>query len=404
MTQSEDASEDALGVVGQPDGVEERNSSPLLSISNPAVAEYLGASIISYSGVSVNETNAVTLSAVYRACNVLAGVLASMTLRSTREARDTGQIEVVPSWLDEFSGPDAYTNFECVEMIMWFLLLHGDAFLMHRYNAAGALVGCIPIHPANVGVYWDTMLPGGKRYEVSLEDGQQLSLDATTMTQIMGPTLDGLRGMSMVTIARNSLGTALSGDRTAGRIFKNGAMISGLVVPEEELEADDVKTINADLRSRLMGQDNAGMIALINRKLKFQPMQLSAVDAQFLESRMFSIEEVARWFGVPPHLLMQTEKQTSWGTGIEEQNRGLLLYTFLPWAERIEGRLSTLLPRTQRASFDFSRLERISPQDESKVLIEQVDAGLMTPNEARRKLQLPPLPGGDVLRTKGVAQ
>lgn len=405
MTQSADASEDALGAAGQPDGVEERTSSPLLSISNPAVAEYLGYGLISYSGVSVNEVTAVTLSAVYRACNVIAGVLASMTLRSVRESRD-GQVEVVSSWLDELAGPESYTNFETVEMMMWHLLLHGDAFLMHRYNAAGALVGVTPVHPLAVGVYWDTLLPGGKRYEVSLEDGQQLSLDASTLTQVMGPTLDGLRGMSLITVARNSLGTAISGDRSAARLFKNGALISGMVTPANgaELSADDATAIKRDINSKMLGQDHAGDIPVINRNLQFTPWTMNAQDAQFLESRQFSVEEVARWFGVPPHLLMQTEKQTSWGTGVEEQNRGLRLFTYLPWAERIESRLSMLLPRTQKAEFDFSRLERIAPQDEAKMLIELVEAGLMTPNEARRKQHLPPLPGGDLLRTPAVTQ
>lgn len=406
MTQPESASEAALGVAGQPDGAEERSSSPLLSISNPAVAEYLGYGLISYSGVSVNEVTAVTLSAVWRACNVVAGGLASMTLRSVRENRETGVIDVVSSFLDEVAGPESYTNFETVEMIVWHLLLHGDAFLMHRYNAAGALVGVTPIHPLSVGVYWDNMLPGGKRFEVSLEDGAQLSLDADTMTQVMGPTLDGLRGISAITAGRNSLGTALSGDRSAARIFKNGALISGMVTPANgaELTAEDAAAIKRDINAKMLGQDNAGDIPVINRNLDFKPWTMTAQDAQFLESRQFSVEEIARWFGVPPHLLMQTEKQTSWGTGIEEQNRGLRLFTYLPWAERIESRLSRLLPRTQKAEFDFSRLERISPQDETKMLIDLVESGLMTPNEARRKQHLPPVEGGDTLRTPGVTQ
>lgn len=387
-----------------PGEVELRNSSPLLSISNPAVAEYLGYGFSSYSGVSVNETTAITLSAFFRGCNIIAGIMASMPLNSVREDRETGTRTIVPTFLDEIAGPDSYTNFECVEQFMWHMLLHGEAFLMHRYNGAGALVGVTPVHPLSVGVYWDTTLPGDKRYEVSLEDGRQVTLDSRTMTQIMRNSLDGLRGMSLIAVARNSLGTAISGDRTAARLFKNGAMVSGMVTPEEDLSAEDAAGIKADLRSKMLGQENAGDIAVINRKLKFTQWSLSAADAQFLESRKFSIEEVARWLGVPPHLLMQTEKQTSWGTGVEEQNRALRLNTFLPWAECIEARLSKLLPRTQKAEFDFTRLERSSPEDEAKTAVELVNAGLMTPNEARRQRGLPPLPGGDELRVPTKSQ
>lgn len=372
-------------------------SAPLLSITNPAVADYLGWGVSSYSGVSVNEASAVTLSAVWRACNIIAGVLASMPIRAVREDR-TGQKDVVRGLLDEVAGPDSLTNFEWVERITWHMLLHGDAFLMHRYNAAGALVGLNPVHPLAVNVEWDYDVPGDKAYKVNLDDGTVVDLTSMTLTQIMGPSTDGLRGMSLLAAGRNSLGTAISGDRTAARMFKNGAMIAGMVTPEEDLDADDAETINADLRSKLFGQENAGTIAMINRKLKFTQWQMTAQDAQFLESRKFSVEEIARWFGVPPHLLMQTEKQTSWGTGVEEQNRGLRLFTYLPWTSRIESRLTTLLPRGQQAEFDFTRLERSSPEDEAKVAVELVDAGIITPNEARRQRNLPPIEGGDALR------
>jgi phage portal protein BeeE len=99
---------------------------------------------------------------------------------------------------------------------------------------------------------------------------------------------------------------------------------------------------------------------------------------------------------------MQTEKQTSWGTGVAEQNRGLGRFTLLGWTMRFEQRLSRLLggqSRTPRfAEFDFAGLERPTPEEEIRLLIEQVTAGLLTVNEARRIRNLPPIDGGDVLR------
>ena len=118
---------------------------------------------------------------------------------------------------------------------------------------------------------------------------------------------------------------------------------------------------------------------------------MTAADAQFLESRAFQIEEVARWFGVPPHLLMQTDKQTSWGTGVEEQNNGLSRFTIHPWTTRIEQALSRLLPSTQWVEFDFASLERPTPEDEINLIIAQVNAGILTVDEARALRNLPPL-------------
>jgi HK97 family phage portal protein len=148
------------------------------------------------------------------------------------------------------------------------------------------------------------------------------------------------------------------------------------------------------LNAKLTGVENAGAIAVINRKLKFTPWTLSNEDAQFLQSRQFQIEEIARWFGIPPFELMQTDKQTSWGTGIEAQQRGLARTVLSPWANRLEQRLSRLLPKNQFAEFEFAALERGNPADEIRLLIEQVNAGLLTKNEARAIRNLPPLPEG----------
>jgi HK97 family phage portal protein len=214
--------------------------------------------------------------------------------------------------------------------------------------------------------------------------------------------MDGLKGMSLLGVARQSFGTTIAGDRAAAKMFGNGALIAGLVSTEEDVDEDEAKEIKAGLDRKVGGWENAGEVAFVNRKLKFSPWTMSAEDAQFLQSRQFQIEEIARWTGVPPHLLMQTEKQTSWGTGVAEQNRGLGRFTLLGWTMRFEQRLSRLLggqSRTPRfAEFDFAGLERPTPEEEIRLLIEQVTAGLLTVNEARRIRNLPPIDGGDVLR------
>jgi HK97 family phage portal protein len=284
--------------------------------------------------------------------------------------------------------------------VVWHLVLQGNAYLVHMFNGAGALVGAQPIHPLAVTVEWDETRPGGKKYTALLIDGSKREYDATTMTQIMGPSLDGLRGMSLVERARTSIGLGLAGDQSAGRLFSGGALISGLVTPEEDITEDEAKDLKSQIRAKMQGAENAGDIAFINRKLKFTPWSLSATDAQFLESRQFQIEEISRWTGVPPHLLMQTDKQTSWGTGVEEQNRGLRQFTLLGWTTRFEQRLSRLLPGGQIAEFDYAALEKPSPQDEINLLIAQVNAGLLTLNEARRIRNMPPLtdPSADLPR------
>lgn len=377
--------------------VEERST---YSIADPALAQFFGyGAVPNLANVSVNEYSALGLSAVWRAVMLISGTLASLPLKSHRESQ--GQVEDIQTFLDSPGGmtPDAPTAFEWKEMVIAHALIHGNAYLAHVFNGAGALTALVPFHPLCVCPEWETDELGRrtmrKIFKVSQYGGPDVELDSSEMTQIMGFSLDGLKGLSPISIARNSLGTAIAGDRAAARMFGNGAMVSGMVTPEDDIDEAEATTIKEGLKAKISGVDNAGDIAVINRRLKFTQWSTSNLDAQFLESRQFSIEEIARWFGVPPHALMQTEKQTSWGTGVDEQNRGLSRTVLSPWAQRFDQRLSRLLPRGQWVEFEFAGLERGNPAEEIRLLIEQVNAGLLTLNEARGIRNLPPIDGGD---------
>jgi HK97 family phage portal protein len=365
------------------------------SISDPLLAEVFSVGAGNYAGVVVGEQSALGLSAFYRAGMIIAGTVAGLPLRTMREVE--GVRTRVNSFLDNPGGVDGPTQYEWKERAIWHLFAHGDAFAAHVLNGAGSIAQLTLIHPLAVSVEWADV-PGGKRYTATLVDGTRKEWDSSTMTQIMGPSLDGLRGMSVIEMAKNSLGTAIAGDRAAAKMFASGALHSGIVTPEEDVTEDEAKAIKKSLNSKTAGWENAGEIAVVNRKLKFTPWTMSLEDAQFLQSRQFQIEEIARWTGVPPHLLMQTEKQTSWGTGVAEQNRGLSRYTLSSYTSRTEERLSRLLPSPRFCEFDYAGLLKPAPEQEIPLLIQQVQAGLMTVNEARRIRGMDPIEGGDVLR------
>lgn len=376
------------------------------SISDPHLLELFNIGGQNYANVNVSEWSALGLSAVYRAVSLISSTVASLPLRTLREV--DGTRTRVSSFLDDPGGANGPTRFEWTETVMLHLLLHGNAFLLHVFNGAGSLMALEPIHPACVTVEWETdttgRRTGRKIFTVTLLDGSLVTLSQDLMTHIPAMSLDGLRGVSPIWVARNSLGTAIAGDRAAAKLFATGALHSGIVTPEEDISDDDAKIIKASLNAKIAGWENAGEIAVINRKLKFTPWTMSMEDAQFLQSRQFSIEEVARWYGVPPHLLMQTEKQTSWGTGVAEQNRGLARYTLSSWTSRIEERLSRLLPAPRFVEFDFAGLLKPSPEQEIPLLIQQVEAGLMTVNEARRIRGMDPVEGGDTLSSVSAPQ
>jgi HK97 family phage portal protein len=345
----------------------------------------------------VTPASAMSVSAVFRAVSLVSGTLATLPLRTLQPGRD-GMQKRVASFLDS-PGLDVHTPFEWKEFATVCLLLHGNAYAQHVYNRNGALAGLNLLQPTAVKVDAAPDRPGGRLFTVTLDGGDKIELDATQLTHIMGVSLDGIQGVSLLTLARLGFTAAQAGERAAHQMFTSGAMVAGLVTPEDEdLDEDEAKVVKETVNAAMTGPSNAGAIAVINRRLKFQPWMLSAADAQFLQSRTFNVEEIGRWFGVPPHLLGQTEKSTSWGTGIEEQNRGLARYTLQPWTTRLEQRLSRLIPGQRKVEFDFAQLLAPSPEDEIRLLLEQLNGGLMTPNEVRRVRNLPPLDGGDKLR------
>lgn len=356
-------------------------------------------------GVPVTESSVLGVSSVYRAVSLISGTIGTLPLPTFRQI-DDGTRQQVVSFLDERpAGPTIdMTPYEWKETLVGHLLLWGNAYLMHVYNAAGGLVGAVPFHPSCVAPEWERVggiATGRKLFQVSDVDGRTAVLNPDQMTHVPGLSFDGLKGYSVLTVARNSLGKSIAADRAAARSYGNGLMVGGVAVPEEDLtEEDDPEKVSADLTAQIGGWENAGRIPVLTRKLRLEKWSMSHADAQFLESRQFEVEEVARWFGLLPIHLAQTEKQTSWGSGVAEQHRGLGKFTLNTWTTRIQQRASRMLSRPRYVEFQFDELNRPAPEVEIPLLISQVQAGLLTPNEARRKLGRDPLPEGDQLQVQ----
>ena len=384
-----------------------RPSNATYSISDPAFAELVGAGPTD-AGVEVTEQSSLGVAAVWRAVSLISGSIAGLPLNTMRTLGD-GRTTQVSSFLDERPGGPMsdLTPFEWTETLMLHELFHANAYLAHVFNGAGAIIGLVPIHPMAVTPEWERSggrLTGRKIFNVTTpEEGILKTFTADEMTHIPGLSSDGLRGYSPLWLQRNTFGRSISAARAAARMFSNGAMISGMVTPDEDVDEEEVKSIKKTIDRKVSGWENAGAIAVINRKLKFTPWTMTSADAQFLESRAFEVEEIARLFGLLPIHLSQTEKQTSWGTGVEAQNRGLARFTFAPWTNRIQQRVSRVLPAPRFVRYDYGEILQPAHEQLIPLVIQQVKAGLMTPNEGRRKLGMDTIDGGDELRAETAA-
>lgn len=361
------------------------------SISDPALAEVMAGWLgINQTGLpAVSEYDAMGLTAFSRAVELIAGTIAGLPLKAYEESGETRRD--VLSFLDQPQGPYAISAYQWVEMVVIHLVVYREAFLLHVYNGAGILVGFWPVHPDAVAkVEW---VGPRKRFMVTDGNGEQKAYDDTQMTQVMGPNAYGTRGVPLYRSHRRVFQTAIAGEQAAARSF-TGALIAGLVttIADDDMDEGEAKVIKESLNAKLMGPDHASDIAFVNRELKFTPWTMSNADAQFIESRQHEVEEFARMTGVPPHLLAAIEKQTSWGTGVAEQNIGLARYCLMSYTSRLEAALSPLLPDGQFAEFDYKGFLQGSPADEIKLLLEQVKGGLLTADEARAIMNRPPLP------------
>lgn len=361
-----------------------------LSISDPALAEYFGVHADAVAGVSVSETTSLGVTAFWRGCNIVAGTIAGLPLKTYERVGDDGRRRV-DSWLDDPGAPWGLTPFDWTRLIILHQLLRGNAYLRHATNVGGALIGAFPVYPSSVTPKWVSY---GKEFEVRHDDGTRETLSDQEMSQVMGLSIDGLEGMSPLTLMRRAVALGIANEQSAGTVMGEGLSIRAIISPDEDWDEGDAEDIGRDLREKMTGVANAGGIAVVNRMLKTHEltMALTPADAQFLESRAFQVEEFARMTGVPPHLLMQTEKQTSWGTGVQEQNLGLQRYTLMGWTTPLEQTVTRLLPPGQFAEFDYKGLLQGTPAQEIALLIEQVTAGLLTVDEARAIMNLGPKP------------
>lgn len=353
-------------------GVVERGSNgPTFTSGDAALAEFLGWSGVNDSDVAVNEVSAMGSTAVWRALNIIAG-LAQLPLYAYRGEEPTGEeIPTRTASILDSPGGDWFTPYEWRETVYLHLGLHGNAYLLPLYNGAGQLSCLFPVHPSMVTVRW---WEGRRQYTISIpqqtpiaEAGTRFVYNEGDIHHIRGLSGDLLKGYSPIWMLRNAIGTGLSGDKAAARAFKNGMLLGG-IVSAPGITPEQGKQIKAGLKANLAGSDNAGDLAVVNAALTFSPWTMNAVDGQFLESRAFQVQEVARAFGIPKVLLAEDGAST-WGSGIAQLDTGMAKYTFGPYTKRVEDKLThaVLTPSNKRAFTDYSAFLRGTPQDQAQL-------------------------------------
>jgi HK97 family phage portal protein len=357
------------------------------------------------SGVHVSEKSALAMPAVYRAVALLSGTVASLPLHAYEEGADDTRRKV-PAEIVDAPHPDL-TRFEWLELALVHNLSWGNTYFRTLRDQTGKVTELWPIEPSRVRV--GRAKSGHKVYAVSTTDlgssaglatGQDLE-DRLPFTDreilhVPGLGYDGTVGLSPIALARQGIGLAIAAERYGAKLFGSGNLLTGILTTDQKLSQDQAEVIKSRWKAQHSGLDAAHDIGVLGQGTKFQSITVPPEDAQFIESRRFQIAEVARIYGVPPHMLMDTERSTSWGTGIEQQSIGFVVWTLRPWLLRFEQRLSRLLPAGQFVKFNVEGLLRGDSVQRAQFYKGMWDLGAFSTNEIRALEDRPPVEGGDV--------
>jgi HK97 family phage portal protein len=366
------------------------------SVSDPAFAAWWRG--LDDSQESVTAYSVLGLSAVQRAIEIIC-VIATFPLKTYERAGDE-RVRVPSEFDDPYPGPDGMTPMEWTETILTHLLLWRNAYLWHEARADGTPgLAYRPIHP---DLILRVKRENGRKVFEYRESGsnETREVGTETITHIPGPSIDGISGHPLLYTARAVFSAAISADKTNQRTLRKGIRLGGVVTPRDENEdfsPTEGAAILDQLRASAMGSDNAGDIVLLNKRLNLDKWTSSNIEAQWHETLMYVLMQIEQLFGVPPHLMADTEKQTSWGTGIAEQNLSLARFTLRKWSERIDQRLTRRLPDGRIhgpdgrfVEFDYKAFLQGTPQQEVELLLAETDGGILLPDEARQVINLPP--------------
>jgi len=369
------------------------------SLENPAVP-LTSANLVSLlggtageSGVQVTETSGLRMPAVWRAVAVIANVAAALPLHTyTSGTRDRATVALL-----EDPHPEL-TRFELWRLVYVHRLLWGNAYLQKVRNGGGKIVQLWPVRPDRVKADREPPTPenpGGKVFWIQDDHGVRQRRTSREILHLPALGYDGVTGCSPVRAAAEGIGLGLAAEKAAAKLYGSGNMISGVLQTEQRLTEEQAAQLKAGWKAKLSGGQSAHDIAVLDSGASFSPVTMPYKDSQFLESRQFQVTEVSRMFGVPPFLLMSTEKSTSWGTGLEQQAQGFVTWDLAPtWLTPTEQRVTKeLLDSGQYAKYQVNGLLRGDSSARATFYRALRDTGAFSADDIRELEDLKPIGG-----------
>lgn len=351
-------------------------------------------------GVSVTPATAMRTSAVYASVRLISGTVANMPVRINRRIDErTREVAIDHSLTQVFTRrPNTWqTPSQFKRMLQAHVLLRGNSYAK-IVRSRGNVIGLLPMHPDRVTCEQNEKTMA-LEYVWHRPDGGQIELPQSDVFHLVGMSLDGVKGVSPITFARESIGLALAQENHGAVTFKNGARPSNVLMHPKKLGKEGRENVRDSLDEYRAGGESDGKALILEEGMTVEKLGMTAEDAQWIESRKFSRTDIAMFFGVPPHMIGDTEPSTSWGSGLEQQSTGYVTYTaedhLTMWEESIA---RDLLKRTETdiyARFQRKSLVRGDIKTRWTTHVQSVQWGLMSPNEIRALEDMNPRDDGE---------
>ncbi|MDD2980008.1 MAG: phage portal protein [Hespellia sp.] len=367
----------------------------------------------STSGKIVTERSSMQMTAVYSCVRILAEAVAGLPLQFYRYTEDGSKEKAInhPLYflLHDEPNPEM-TSFVFRETLMTHLLLWGNAYAQIIRNGKGEVVALYPLMPNRMIVDRDEKGQLYYEYQTSSDEakttkGGTVRLKPTDVLHVPGLGFDGLVGYSPIAMAKNAIGMAIACEEYGAKFFANGATPGGIL--EHPGTVKDPARVRESWNAAFGGSSNSNKVAVLEEGMKYTPISISPEQAQFLETRKFQINEIARIFRVPPHMVGDLEKSSF--SNIEQQSLEFVKYTLDPWVMRWEQSINrALLSETEKpvyfAKFNVDGLLRGDYQSRMNGYATARQNGWMSANDIRELENLDRIPtenGGDLYLVNG---
>lgn len=328
-------------------------------LNDPALLEMLRGGVGTASGASVTLEGAMRVAVAYRCTHLIAGVCGNLPIDvmirvgegERQPAKDSPLRKVLTVSPNGWQTPAEFRK-----MLTAHAVLRGNGYAL-KITSMGRILALWPMHPDRVEVtQGDDM---ALVYTYTRKNGSRLTLQAADVLHLRGLTLDGVKGLGVITHAREALGLSMQTEKAGARLFSKGVLAGGALKSPNALSPEAYDRLKQSIDEHNAGAENAHKMLILEEGLDLSPGILTADDAQFLETRQFERSDVGMFFGVPPHMYGDVSGSTSWGTGIEQQTIGFQTFTAEDWFTMWEQSLERdCLTPAERAKGVYVRINR----------------------------------------------